>query len=524
MTRREDADILAAAIREAESRFSPIFRALIERSPDAMLVHRDGRIVYANATAARLLGYAAATELLGRSALSLLHPDDRAGAAEGIRQITGDGTPTPPREMRYLCRDGRVMPCEVQGLPLEWEDGRAVVTIARDLSERKTMQSRLLFAERMASLGTLAGGLAHEINNPLAYLMANLRYLTEELSDVAGLLPEGRMLEIFDALEDAESGADRVRQIVRDLETFSRGDDDRRTPVDVRRVLETAMGLAWSEIRQRARLLRDLGEVPLVSANEARLGQVFLGLLVNAAEAIDTAGDGAGEIRVRTFVQTTIQPGGGAGDGRRVVVEIADNGAGIAPENIPWLFDPFFTTKPVGAGKGLGLCICHGLVSALGGEITVESEPGRGSVFRVLLPPARRVEAAPSLVTASSSRRGQILIVDDEPMILTSLRRLLAPEHEVTPVGSAREALHFVTAGRRFDVILCDLMMPEMTGMDLHAQLAALAPDLAERMIFASGGAFTARARSFIEERPGRYLAKPFDEHVLRSRIHALLT
>jgi signal transduction histidine kinase len=182
---------------------------------------------------------------------------------------------------------------------------------------------------------------------------------------------------VREAVQETLTGSHRVSEIVRDLKTFSRGDEERRGPVDVHAVLDLCASMARSEIRHRARLVREYGSLPPVQANETRLGQVFLNLIVNAAQAIPEGSDVKDhEIRVTTWRDET----GWA------VIAVKDTGSGISPENLGRLFSPFFTTKPAGVGTGLGLSICHGIITGMGGRITVESELGRGTVFRVFLP------------------------------------------------------------------------------------------------------------------------------------------
>jgi signal transduction histidine kinase len=398
---------------------------------------------------------------------------------------------------------------------------RLCPAIDRELREaelrasQKKMQEQLLISDRMACVGTLAAGVAHEINNPLAAIVANLELMSRDLTSVADRLDlTDRLHEVFDELSDARESADRLRHIVRDLKIFSRAtDEEHRGAVEVQRVLESSLRMAWNEIRHRARLIKDYSEVPAVEANEARLGQVFLNLIVNAAQAIREGDADHNQIRVSTRQDR---------DGN-VVTEIGDSGTGIPAENLTRIFDAFFTTKPVGVGTGLGLSICHRIVSGLGGSLEVESEVGKGSVFRVVLPPARsnvRPLERQSLPTPVKTRRGRVLVVDDEPMIATAIGRTLAFDHEVVVSGDAADALEKILSGERFDVVLCDLMMPQMTGMDLHAALAENAPDQAERMVFLSGGAFTAAARAFLDEVPNERLEKPFDTHQLSAIVN----
>jgi CheY-like chemotaxis protein len=298
---------------------------------------------------------------------------------------------------------------------------------------------------------------------------------------------------------------------------FSRSDEEeRRGPVDVRGVLESSARMASNEIRHRARLVKDYGDAPPAHANEARLGQVFLNLLINAAQAIPEGRAEANEIGIATRSDA-------AGN---VVVEIRDTGSGIPPDVLPRIFDPFFTTKPVGVGTGLGLAICHRIIVSLGGSISVDTRPGKGTQFRITLPRAG-AQAAPAAkaagAEAAQGRRGRVLVIDDEPALCTMIQRILASQHEVVAITRAREALRVLGEGGRFDAILCDLMMPEMTGMELHAELSRLDPEQAGRVIFMTGGAFTQNARTFLDQVKNPTVEKPFTAATLRGAVRGLL-
>ncbi len=512
------------ALKSSEARF----RALIERSPDAVLVLRHFTIAFANPSFVQLLAYSDAADLIGGTIFDLVSAEDHDTLRRRVAELE-TGAVIPPQEYRLIRLDRAVVLVEVVSLYLEYDGAPAIVCLARDVTERKLMQARLLQADRMVSVGTLAAGVAHEINNPLAYLMANLdvvarRKLPQVVELVRELearieplaleghvgteLPE-RLAMMGEMLGIAREGAERVRNIVRDLKTFSRADDDRSGPVDVRLVMDASINMAWNEIRHRATLEKTYDDVPLVEANESRLGQVFLNLLVNAAQALPVGTAAEHRILVRTRTDAN----------GRAIVEVSDTGPGIAPSIAGRIFDPFFTTKPIGVGTGLGLWICQGIVVAIGGEIGVLNEPGRGATFRVALP-ARSVSTplrAARVAARPLPSRGRILVVDDEAALATAIRSELGAEHEVVTVRSGREALELLRNDEAFDVILCDLLMPDVTGMDVYEQVAKEKPWLKRRFAFMTGGAFTGRARDFLDGIDNVTLEKPFEMDRVRS-------
>jgi CheY-like chemotaxis protein/two-component sensor histidine kinase len=350
--------------------------------------------------------------------------------------------------------------------------------------------------------------------------MSNLEVVSRDLQEFGEKSTSSR-IRLTEIVDQARQGAERVRRIIDGLKIFSRADvEETRVPLELSSVLELAIKLTFSDTRHRARLVRDYGPTPRVEADEARLSQVFVNLLINAAQAI---GDGAvdeNEIRV---VTSTDSEG-------RAVVEIHDTGSGISEAHRSQIFDPFFTTKPVGVGTGLGLSIVHGIVTTHGGLITFESRgAGKGTVFRVVLPPARpdvhsvRSPSIPAAPHAVACRRGSVLVVDDEPSVAMVIRRILAPDHDVVIVGNGRQALDRFETGERFDVILCDLMMPVMNGIGLYEQLSKTIPEQASRIVFITGGAFTPDAKSFLDRVPNDRVRKPFESLKLRGLVQTLV-
>ena len=482
--------------------------AIVDAADDAIYGSTvAGAISNWSVGAQRVFGFEP-NEVLGRPLAMLTRPEHTAELAKILTQL-GRGEHVRHWETQGRHRDGRSLEVSVTMSPIDHAGkvtGVAIVT--RDISDKKRLEAQLAISDRMVSVGTMAAGVAHEINNPLAALIANVDMLAEELDNVPA---DGTL--IHELLDDTRRSSEQIRHIVRDLKLFSRPDDDLREPVDVRTVLDSTLRMAFNEIRHRAQLVREFGPVPMVWGNQARLGQVFLNLVLNAAHAMD---EGAAASNSITVLTRTDRATGAC------VVEIHDTGKGIAPEHLARLFEPFFTTKPIGIGTGLGLSICERIIHELGGTIAAENGPSQGAVFRVTLPPTKLAKAparAPPQPTAGPARVGKILVVDDEPMIAAAVSRTLKNHHDVVIVNAGSEAIERITRGERFDVILCDLMMPQMTGMDVYRALAAHAPDQAEAIVFLTGGAFTEGAQAFLDSVPNLRVDKPFSPMHLRELI-----
>ncbi len=465
------------------------------------------------------------TEITGRGPRGLIddwkadvHPDDLPQVwAAAVAQLEGRSERY-ESEYRIRGRGGEWRWIQVRGRVVAQASGRPerMAGTATEVTERRSLQVRLEMAGRLAAVGTLAAGIAHEINNPLAYVAANLRYLAERLDAGAGAAAEAAKDELGPAVADAIEGARRVRDVVQGLRRFAGPSGEaRRAPVEIAAEVDAAAAIARHQVASRAHLAIDVPRaLPPVVAGPHEIAQVVVNLLVNAAQAIPEGHTAENEVRVTARAE--------AG---RIVIEVSDTGSGIPPDVLPRIFDPFFTTKQVGIGTGLGLAICHGIVSAAGGTIHARSEPGLGTTFRLELPVAASdaavdTERGPARPPAATARR-RVLVVDDEELVGRALARLLAPEHEVELLASAAEAARRAEAGERWDVVLCDLMMPEMTGMELAARLERTAPDLLPRLVFITGGAFTAGSREFLAH-GRRHVEKPVDADVLRDLVRTV--
>ncbi len=413
--------------------------------------------------------------------------------------------------------------------PFPFVDQPGVIVAAKDITEIRELHAKIAQADRLSSMGMLAAGVAHEIKNPLSYSLYNMESLTQELpalasglikvhslinkpdtltqeetESLAELITPVKLDDILSRFRDALSGMKRIHDISRSLGTFSRVERDTFIHVNLVDVIETAINMAYNEIKYRARLVKEYKKVPMVSASEGRLSQVFLNLIINATHAIEEGDVENNEIRVRTW-----------SDENYVYAEVKDTGSGIDRKSREKLFEPFYSTKDIGKGSGLGLTISKSIIESYGGAISVDSEKGKGTSFIVQLPVAeKQVEIARTPQPSQTDEhvehvKGRILIVDDEARIRSSMKRMLR-KHETVEAESGAEAIRLLKEDREFDLILCDMMMPNMSGMDLHKWLVENFPELAKQLIFITGGAFTPRARDYLSSVDNLRLEKPF--------------
>jgi PAS domain S-box-containing protein len=485
------------------ARASAISASVLEITPDGVGVIEGGRLIYANPALAGLIGAEA-----GRA------PDYALDARlQRLVDRACELSSKPPSARRDRVRfeaQGVVLLAEVRAVPIDLIGRRAVAFFVRDVSEEGRAEERLTRADRLASLGQLAAGVAHEINNPLSFVLGSIDLAVQALSEMIPASAGHAELQsdVLQSLANAREGADRVRVIARDLITFSRPVAENRPAaenwsiVNVESVLDASVNIAWNEIRHRARLLKRYAGVPPIVADEARIGQVFLNLLMNAAHSLDRGSEQSGEIALSTRLEH-----------ERVVVEIADTGGGIASEDLAHVFEPFFTTKPAGMGTGLGLAICQSIVLAHGGQISVSSTLGSGSVFQVALPRARAGAVpvtGPTRAPVEAPACARILVIDDEPLLGHTLSFAFRGKHDVVVSTSGRDALNRLASDATYDLVLCDLMMPDVSGQRVFEAVERDHPDLVSRFVFMTGGAFTERAQLFLDQHRGRAIEKPF--------------
>jgi PAS domain S-box-containing protein len=499
-------DITTEAAAAAESR--DVHRRLLfvlEHAPVLMFaVARDGTITLSEGAALKRLGFRPG-QLVGRNVMSVYggrySPDaiKRALAGELVNETVNIGGTvfdvwlTPVRDARGEITE--------------------VVGVQTDVTEQRKLQARLIQDDRVRAMGTLAASLAHEINNPLAYILGNLERVDRELQDVTRAVagePQhastlDRISKAQDLLAQIRTGAERVRQVTGDLRTFVRPDDQTVTAVDLASVVRAVLDLVRKEIEPRAQLEVIVGVTPPVEANEARLLQVLLNLLVNAWQALPDPDPTRHRITLRTWTEEG-----------RVCIEVSDTGPGIPPEDAERIFEPFYSTKDVGAGTGLGLFVCRNIVTDFGGDIGVRPRPGGGTVFRVRLPASRqplRSEPTPlprAMPPLAVGARHRVVVVDDDHAVAQMLAASLEDEFDVRVVHDSTQAIELL-AHADFDLAYCDLMMQGLTGVDIYDQLKVRAPQTLEKLVFMTGGAFTRRTAEFTKRFPDQVIYKPFD-------------
>ena len=498
------------ALEESEA----ITRRLLDAFPDLIVRVSSEGFVLDVKLGLRHMGADTLAMIVGKHlrALGELIPEAMPHVEKGLEEMRAALESQTERSYEVDSVGGWSRKLEVRILP---RGHKEAIFVARDLTERRELERQLAIAERMATIGQVAAGVAHDLNNPLQYVVSNVSLALEEIESAKN---DGRPLEAADIeqlLRDARAGAARVERIAKDLRLFARsGDTEQRRPTDVREVVRAAIEMSAASIRPKAKLVVTESSTRLVSADPARLVQVFVNLLVNAAQAIP---EGAPE-QHRIHVTLTT-------DEDRQIVEVMDTGAGIPPDKLSKIFEPFFTTKVAGQGTGLGLSICQRLVSELGGRITAASTPGAGTTFTVSLPALPAATQAPTTQELAAPIRpgttARILVVDDEPLIARTVARVLAA-YDVGVARCGEEGLSKI-AETTWDLVLCDLSLPDFDGLELRRRAIELSPRWTKRFVFVTGGALTSKAREAMVEEPERFIGKPVMPDELRARVAAAL-
>ncbi len=506
-------------------------RALLEALPDGAFVAEGQRIVAANSALVELLGYASVEELTRASPLSFLAAhavrESRALVTDLLAACLRGQQRQASESLWLLTREQRRLYAHLTFSGISFDGRPATLLCIRDFTKSHEAGQRLGYTDRMASIGSMAAGVAHEINNPLAYIATNVAYALERMRYLGDLLEGngpvkvdsprsllGVLAPISQALAEAQQGTEQVARLLRDLRSLTQ-DDSEFVAVDANKAIASAIHMARSEYRYKATVSSELGVLGSVLGNETRLVQLFLNLVANAAQAFDDDRPDRNRIWLR-----------GAVADDDVLVEIRDNGRGISEDVMQRVFDPFFTTRPKGQGTGLGLTIARNLAASMNGSLTLESAPGAGTTARVRLRRAheQRISRPTPVPSVTPLRRARVLIVDNEPLIVRAVGRLLSGDHDIDSASNGLEGLSRLKYEGPFDVVVCDLMMPEMNGMELYRKVQEELPLMASRFVFLTGGAFTDQAARFLREVECPTLDKPIDPELLRAVVGGVVT
>lgn len=457
------------------------FRALIEQAADLILLYDQlGRFVDVNQRVCETLGYSR-QEMLALTVEDIEVEDENAVLRSKWCKTTDLNVPL-TYECRYRRKDGTVFPVEIRAGLVEFNDMKVVLAIVRDLSERliaeqekHRLETQLQQAQKMESIGTLAAGIAHDFNNILSPIYGYVELAQIKVQDNQ---------QLMEYLNEVHNAANRARDLVKQILTFSRQDSEKLSPVEVHVIIKEALKLLRATIPTTIEIKQDIDpKCGYVLANPTQIHQVLMNLCTNAYHAMRETGGVLGvtlkkiNISANDFVKNiNLRPG------PYLVLEVSDNGVGMNRETIARIFEPYFTTKAQGEGTGMGLSVVHGIIKNHGGNITVYSEPGSGSTFRVYLPVMEGVESEQKVVASGPLPTGseRILLVDDEPTVAKVEKDMLENlGYNVTICGSPVEALNFFRRQpESYDLIITDMTMPEMTGDKLAIEIMTIKPQI----------------------------------------------
>ncbi len=511
------------ALRESEGRY----RALVEQSLQGMAVIQDMRVVYANQALASLSGYSK-EELLAmspRQVEEVVHPEDRGSVLRALaKRLAGEEVP-PEQEFRFLRKDGEVRWVRTMASGIEYGGRPAVQVAYLDITERvkgeeqrQRLQEQLLHAQRLESVGRLAGGVAHDFNNLLSVIMGYGEIVLSQLDPMDPLKEDVRQI--------LEAGR-RASELTRQLLAFSRKQPLRPMVLDLNDVLsdleKILRRVIGEDIELELRLSQGLGRV---MADPGQMEQVIMNLAVNARDAMPDGGRLIIETRNIELDSAYAMTHPGAIPGPHVLLSVTDTGCGMEKEVLDHLFEPFFTTKEKGKGTGLGLSTVYGIVKQSGGEIQVRSEPGKGATFEILLPRfdgEPEAKEAPRAEAEAAGVGGHILLVEDDPSVRGLIQRMLERlGYRVTAAASGGEALLLVEEkGMRFDLLMTDVVMPGMDGALLAGRLRKGQPDL--KVLYMSGYADDRIAHRGVLDSGAPFIQKPFSLQGLAEKVRSVL-
>jgi PAS domain S-box-containing protein len=491
-------------------RAEKLFHDMFTTSAIGMYIVQNSKFKLINPQFSENLGYTE-DELLNKNYQDIVFPEDRSKVKEKATAML-KGRSTSPYEYRYITGNGETRWVSESVASIEYHGKKATLGTSMDITELKELEQELLTSSKLASVGELAAGIAHEINNPLTGVMGFAQLLVEK---------KDTPREISKDLESIYQESKRAVRIVQNLLRFARQYKPEKKYVDINELIESTLELQSYELKiNNIKVEKNFGTgIPLIIGDYNQLQQVILNIVVNAQQAITET-----KLRGRIIITTFAENG-------HVKISIADSGPGITSETMSKIFDPFFTTKQVGKGSGLGLSVCHGFVTEHGGKLYAESIPGKGATFFIELPimlkntgVVKEKEAAQTEKGKITSKHtGKILVVDDEPAICDILEKILSEEgHEVDTARSGRIAVNKLAA-KKYDICIIDLKMPGMGGSELFSIIQQTYPELSDKVLFITGDTVTVDTHDILQSTGRPYLTKPFDYNKFMELINSIL-
>ncbi len=486
------------------------FKSLINNFSEGVCIHKDGIILYVNHVLTKNLKYQSSLELIGCSIYDVMVAPEFVETVKkrSFALSTSEDFVNPLMEFEVLTRNPEIrFFAEVTSMSIVLDNEKCAIVIFRDVSERKKLQAQTMTADRMIALGHVAAGIGHEINNPLCYVMLNIEMLAESLAahDLTNSTKQ---------IATIQKGLGRIKTIISDLKSVSRGTaDEVLTNVDVNSVLESVLAITRNDIQTRAILKYSPSVVEPIYIDETRLAQVLLNIIINASQAIQIGMVDENLIQVKTYMNSHHQ----------VVIEISDTGTGMSEDVQKRIFEPFFTTKAIGVGTGLGLAICQNIVNQFHGTIELKSMPNVGTVFHIIFPASEEVMTMKSnaidIQPKNKKLKGQVLMIDDDADLLEVLEEIVSVNHDSICFTNAQTALEVLKDNATYDCIICDLMMPKMSGIEFFSSLKKVAPHYLERIIFLTGGSVNAETDQFLASPGITYCEKPINTKLLLKKI-----
>ncbi len=481
------------------------YQLLMENASCGFFIHdSDGTVLDINKACVKIFGEDK-SNIINKNFRQYVIPEEKEYVKVQLSKLKMDKH-IGPNICHILQANSVIRIVEFSGVTVESDDDVLYLSIINDITERTRIHDRALLAAKLASVGTLAVGILHEINNPLQWIMSNLSFIKDKLKNFhPGPKNQQLIQEFNNLLNESIQGAENISEMVKNLKGFVHNDEIKLIPVNIHEALNTAIKIASLEIQQHASLEKYFSnDIPTILMPNNQIQQVFLNLLINAAQAFPKDRNKADNvIKIKTAIEKD-----------KIRIDIIDNGEVITPANLPKIFEPFFTTKPVGIGTGLGLAICYNIIHSVGGTISVQSDENHGTVFTIYLQlqikaPLSGIEETKYKSTNES--RLKILIVDDEPILLKTMRRLLMDDYDVTEALGGRAALNELERNaNKFDLIITDLNMPDVNGVDLYRYIIQKHYHLHNRVIFITGGSLISGSDEFFAGINNLRIKKPF--------------